>query len=66
MLSIYFSLINLVVFLMLSLSSMQEDLYCVSQDESHQAHVRFYVELHAHFYPGYLYPYPDDCAKRQW
>jgi hypothetical protein len=62
MLSIYFSLINLVVFLMLSLSSMQEDLHCVSQDESHQAPVRFCVVLHAHSYPGYFYPYPDDGA----
>jgi hypothetical protein len=61
-LSVYFSLINLVVFLMLSLSSMQEDLHRDSQDGSRQASVRFCVELHASSYPGYFYPYQDDDA----
>jgi hypothetical protein len=41
---------------------MQEDLYRVSQDRSHQAPVRFCVELHAPSYSGYLYPYSDNGA----
>jgi hypothetical protein len=44
------------------LSSMQDDLHRVSQDESHQTPVWFCVELHAPSYPGYFYPYSDDGA----
>jgi hypothetical protein len=42
------------------ISSMQEDLYRVSQVRSRQAPVRFCVELHAPSYPGYLYLYSND------